>query len=155
MNRAGIIKLSVSLLPDCPWRNRFVLGFLLIFAVADKHGKRGRKLLALMGDAVKAAAKGVSAKVLQPDSLISSQFIAPPLDLNVPIPFEENIATGMPIEQMLQFKDYMVQKPNMNIMCALQHGETQSCAWGSATAFKREFVRAVKLYGPVRSSGRF
>ncbi len=65
-------------------------GFLIAHGgIGDRHGKQSRKILRLMGDGVKAAEKGVSAK-----------FIAPPLDLTVPIPFEENIATGMPIQQM-------------------------------------------------------
>jgi hypothetical protein len=76
--------------------------------IGDTHGKQSRNMLRLMGDCVKSAAGGTSAK-----------FIAPPLDLGIPLRFEENIATGMPIEQMMEFKEYMVQRPHEHIMCSV------------------------------------
>jgi len=113
------------------------LGFLITHGgIGDKHGRKSKKLLSLMGNVVKATGK-------------SSKFIAPPLDLHVPLPFNESIPSGMPVAQMQDFKELMVSQPHEFIMCALQHSTDKSCIAGSVKAFKAEFSRAFFMYLPL------
>lgn len=65
------------------------------------------------------------------------------------VEFSDKIPVGLPVEEMMEFKDLLGAVPHKRVMCSLTHGAAESCSQGFFQIFAAEFPRAMKLYTPL------
>jgi hypothetical protein len=61
----------------------------------------------------------------------------------------ERFPDGFPVNNLKPFVESMSAAPHDMILCALQHGSTESCTTALFSQFMDETVRALSLYAPL------
>ncbi|KAI8902725.1 hypothetical protein BC833DRAFT_546709 [Globomyces pollinis-pini] len=114
--------------------NKSYLSFLITHGgIRDMMGRDARTYLDLIGATFNVSKTHETSKFI----LNSSKHLT------------DRIPKGYDVGRMLPFEKTITNHPQEFILCALQHPNHATCIGGASHAFKLEWMRALKLYGPL------